>query len=170
MNKVVAIDGPAGSGKGTVAKILSKECNLVYIDTGAMYRAIAYKTLKNNIDISDEDSIVKLALESIEYDLFRSITVNEHLRADGRKMDEIRPLSTDIDLLPRTHGSALFTRGETQALAITTLGALNEYQALDGLSLEAEKHFMLHYNFPQFSVGETGRYGSPGRREIGHGD
>ena len=76
---------------------------------------------------------VKLALESIEYDLFRSITVNEHLRADGRKMDEIRPLSTDIDLLPRTHGSALFTRGETQALAVTTLGALNEYQALDGL-------------------------------------
>ena len=84
-------------------------------------------------------------------------------------MDEIRPLSTEIDVLPRTHGSAVFTRGETQAMAITTLGALNEYQALDGLSLEAEKHFMLHYNFPQFSVGETGRYGSPGRREIGHG-
>jgi polyribonucleotide nucleotidyltransferase len=112
---------------------------------------------------------VKLVLESIEYDIFRSITVNEKTRADGRKMNEIRPLSTDIDLLPRTHGSALFTRGETQALAITTLGALNEYQALDGISLEAEKHFMLHYNFPQFSVGETGRYGSPGRREIGHG-
>ena len=112
---------------------------------------------------------VKLVLESIEYDIFRSITVNEKTRADGRKMDEIRPLSTEIDVLPRTHGSAVFTRGETQAMAITTLGALNEYQALDGLSLEAEKHFMLHYNFPQFSVGETGRYGSPGRREIGHG-
>ncbi len=112
---------------------------------------------------------VKLVLESIEYDIFRNITVNEKTRADGRGMKEIRPLSTDIDLLPRTHGSALFTRGETQALAITTLGALNEYQALDGISLEAEKHFMLHYNFPAFSVGETGRYGSPGRREIGHG-
>ena len=112
---------------------------------------------------------VKLVLESIEYDIFRNITVNEKTRADGRAMTEIRPLSTDIDLLPRTHGSALFTRGETQALAITTLGALNEYQALDGISLEAEKHFMLHYNFPAFSVGETGRYGSPGRREIGHG-
>ena len=112
---------------------------------------------------------VKLVLESIEYDIFRSITVNEKTRADGRKMNEIRALSTDIDLLPRTHGSALFTRGETQALAVTTLGALNEYQVLDGISLEAEKHFMLHYNFPQFSVGETGRYGSPGRREIGHG-
>ena len=112
---------------------------------------------------------VKLVLESIEYDIFRSITVNEKTRADGRSMTEIRPLSTDIDMLPRPHGSALFTRGETQALAVTTLGALNEYQALDGISLEAEKHFMLHYNFPQFSVGETGRYGSPGRREIGHG-
>ena len=84
-------------------------------------------------------------------------------------MDEIRPLSTDIDLLPRTHGSALFTRGETQCLAVTTLGALGEHQILDGLSLEDEKRFMLHYNFPQFSVGETGRYGAPGRREIGHG-
>ena len=112
---------------------------------------------------------VKLVLESLEYDIFRAITVNEKTRADGRSMTEIRPLSTDIDLLPRTHGSALFTRGETQALAVTTLGALNEYQVLDGISLEAEKHFMLHYNFPQFSVGETGRYGSPGRREIGHG-
>ena len=112
---------------------------------------------------------VKLVLESIEYDIFRSITVNEKTRADGRKMNEIRPLSAEIDILPRTHGSAVFTRGETQALATVTLGALNEYQVLDGLSLEAEKHFMLHYNFPQFSVGETGRYGAPGRREIGHG-
>ena len=84
-------------------------------------------------------------------------------------MDEIRPLSTDIDLLPRTHGSALFTRGQTQALSITTLGALNEHQVIDGLSMEDQKRFMLHYNFPQFSVGETGRYGAPGRREIGHG-
>ena len=112
---------------------------------------------------------VKLVLESIEYAIFRAITVNEKTRADGRRMDEIRPLKAEVDLLPRTHGSALFTRGETQALAVTTLGALNEYQVLDGISLEAEKHFMLHYNFPQFSVGETGRYGSPGRREIGHG-
>ena len=131
-----------------------------------------YEAENKNLD-KDELSIlltkVKLVLESLEYDIFRSITVNERTRADGRSMTEIRPLKTDIDLLPRTHGSALFTRGETQALAITTLGALNEYQVLDGISLEAEKHFMLHYNFPQFSVGETGRYGAPGRREIGHG-
>ncbi len=135
---------------------------------------VVNKYTEENADL-DKDELtvlitkVKLVLESIEYDIFRNITVKEKTRSDGRKMTEIRPLSTDIDLLPRTHGSALFTRGETQALAITTLGALNEYQALDGLSLEAEKHFMLHYNFPAFSVGETGRYGSPGRREIGHG-
>lgn len=112
---------------------------------------------------------VKLVLEEIEYEIFRQIVVKEKTRSDGRSMTEIRPLSTDIDILPRTHGSALFTRGETQSLAITTLGALGEHQILDGLSLEAEKRFMLHYNFPAFSVGETGRYGAPGRREIGHG-
>lgn len=112
---------------------------------------------------------VKLILEEIEYEIFRQIVVKEKIRADGRRMDEIRPLSTDIDLLPRTHGSALFTRGQTQALAITTLGALGEHQILDGLDMETEKRFMLHYNFPAFSVGETGRYGAPGRREIGHG-
>src|SRR5574344_840827 len=112
---------------------------------------------------------VKLVLESIEYDIFRSITVNEKTRADGRSMTEIRPLSTDIDMLPRTHGSALFTRGETQSLSVVTLGALNEHQIIDGLSPEDQKRFMLHYNFPQFSVGETGRYGAPGRRERGHG-
>ncbi|MCI8461084.1 MAG: polyribonucleotide nucleotidyltransferase [Bacilli bacterium] len=112
---------------------------------------------------------VQMVVSDIEYELFRSIVVKEKLRADGRKMDEIRKLSTDIDILPRTHGSALFTRGETQSLSITTLGALNEHQVIDGLSLEDQKRFMLHYNFPQFSVGETGRYGAPGRREIGHG-
>mgnify|MGYP004498886419 CR=1 FL=1 len=135
---------------------------------------IVEKYKQENSNLNEEDlniliTKVKLVLESIEYDIFRSITVNEKTRSDGRAMDEIRPLSTEIDILPRVHGSAVFTRGETQALAVTTLGALNEYQVLDGISLEAEKHFMLHYNFPAFSVGETGRYGSPGRREIGHG-
>lgn len=112
---------------------------------------------------------VKLCLAEVEYDVFRKIVVKEKKRADGRKMTEIRPLSTDIDLLPRTHGSALFTRGETQSLSVVTLGALGEHQIIDGLSPEDQKRFMLHYNFPQFSVGETGRYGAPGRREIGHG-
>ena len=135
---------------------------------------VVSKYEEENSDLDKEEltlllTKVKLVLEEIEYEIFRSITVNEKTRADGRSMTEIRPLSTAIDLLPRTHGSALFTRGETQALAVTTLGALNENQILDGLSLETEKRFMLHYNFPAFSVGETGRYGSPGRREIGHG-
>ena len=130
-------------------------------------------TLENSELSSEELNIlitkVKLVMESVEYDVFRRIVVKEQIRADGRSMTEIRPLSTDIDLLPRTHGSALFTRGQTQALSVTTLGALGEHQILDGLSLEDEKRFMLHYNFPAFSVGETGRYGSPGRREVGHG-
>ena len=135
---------------------------------------IVSKYENENLELKDTElkeliTKVKLVLEEIEYEIFRQIVVKEHTRADGRKMDEIRPLSTDIDLLPRTHGSALFTRGETQALAVTTLGALGEHQILDGLSLEDENRFMLHYNFPAFSVGETGRYGAPGRREIGHG-
>ena len=137
--------------------------------------AVVDKYTKENEDKLKEKELVelitkvKLILEEIEYEIFRQIVVKEKTRADGRKMDEIRPLSTDIDLLPRTHGSALFTRGQTQALAITTLGALGEHQILDGLDMETEKRFMLHYNFPAFSVGETGRYGAPGRREIGHG-
>ncbi len=137
--------------------------------------SVVEKYTKENEDKLKEKELielitkVKLILEEIEYEIFRQIVVKEKTRADGRKMDEIRPLSTDIDLLPRTHGSALFTRGQTQALAITTLGALGEHQILDGLDMETEKRFMLHYNFPAFSVGETGRYGAPGRREIGHG-
>ena len=127
-----------------------------------------------NSDLDSEElnvlqTKVQLVMSDIEYDIFRKIVVQEKSRADGRKMDEIRPLSTAIDLLPRTHGSALFTRGQTQSLSVTTLGALGEHQILDGLGIEDEKRFMLHYNFPQFSVGETGRYGAPGRREIGHG-
>ena len=120
-------------------------------------------------DLNELLTKVKLCLGEVEYEVFRKIVVKEKKRADGRKMTEIRPLSTDIDLLPRTHGSALFTRGETQSLSVVTLGALGEHQIIDGLSPEDEKRFMLHYNFPQFSVGETGRYGAPGRREIGHG-
>ena len=140
----------------------------------AVKEEVVNKYEENNKDLSEDElreliTKVKLVLEEIEYELFRSIVVREKLRADGREMTQIRPLSTDIDILPRTHGSALFTRGETQALSTTTLGALGEHQILDGLDLETEKRFMLHYNFPQFSVGETGRYGSPGRREIGHG-
>lgn len=104
-----------------------------------------------------------------EYEEIRRLITEEKIRPDGRKVDEIRPLSSEVDILPRTHGSALFTRGQTQVLSVTTLGSISEYQILDGLSDEEGKRFMHHYNFPAFSVGETGRYGAPGRREIGHG-
>ena len=115
--------------------------------------------------VSDASKIVNI----IEGEEVRNMITIDKIRPDGRAMDEIRPLSCNIDLLARTHGSAIFTRGQTQVLATTTLGALGEHQILDGLGIEEEKRFMLHYNFPAFSVGETGRYGSPGRREIGHG-
>ena len=123
-------------------------------------------------DAEDFDDIMKNVsklLHEIEGDQVRYLITDKKIRPDGRKMDEIRSLSGRIDLLPRTHGSAVFTRGQTQSLATTTLGAIGEHQILDGLGIEDSKRFMLHYNFPPFSVGETGRYGAPGRREIGHG-
>ncbi len=112
---------------------------------------------------------VSKIVDNIEASVVRRLITEEKIRPDGRAMDEIRPLSAEVDLLARTHGSALFTRGQTQVLSVTTLGALGEHQILDGLGIEDEKRFMHHYNFPAFSVGETGRYGAPGRREIGHG-
>ena len=112
---------------------------------------------------------VKKIVDNIEGEEVRSLIIDKHIRPDGREMDEIRPLSAKVDLFARTHGSALFTRGQTQVLSTTTLGALGEHQILDGLGIEDEKRFMHHYNFPAFCVGETGRYGAPGRREIGHG-
>ncbi|MBF7017260.1 polyribonucleotide nucleotidyltransferase [Staphylococcus durrellii] len=99
----------------------------------------------------------------------RRLIAEEKIRPDGRKTDEIRPLASEVGLLPRTHGSGLFTRGQTQALSVVTLGSLSEYQIIDGLGEEQEKRFMHHYNFPNYSVGETGPVRSPGRREIGHG-
>lgn len=120
-------------------------------------------------DLADILKDVRTLVDELEAELVRDLIVDEHIRPDGRALDEIRPLSADIDILPRTHGSALFTRGQTQALSTTTLGAIGEHQILDGLGIEDMKRFMLHYNFPNYSVGETGRYGAPGRREIGHG-
>ncbi len=99
----------------------------------------------------------------------RRLIADEKIRPDGRKPDEIRPLDSEVGILPRTHGSGLFTRGQTQALSVLTLGALGDYQLIDGLGPEEEKRFMHHYNFPNFSVGETGPVRAPGRREIGHG-
>ena len=134
-------------------------------------RAITNYTEKHaeSETLDSELKQVKKIADNIEGTEVRRLITDEKVRPDGRGMTEIRELSTRKDLLPRTHGSALFTRGQTQALAITTLGALGEHQILDGIMPEDEKRFMFHYNFPAFSVGETGRYGAPGRREIGHG-
>ncbi|GIN07260.1 polyribonucleotide nucleotidyltransferase [Shouchella clausii] len=122
---------------------------------------------------SDDDSVnvdeVKEILQMFVKEEVRRLITVEKIRPDGRGVDEIRPLSSQIKLLPRTHGSGLFTRGQTQALSVCTLGALGDVQVLDGLGIEETKRFMHHYNFPQFSVGETGPIRAPGRREIGHG-
>ncbi len=112
---------------------------------------------------------VKSILDHMVKEEVRRLITIEKIRPDGRKIDEIRPLSSRIGVLPRTHGSGLFTRGQTQVLSICTLGALGDVQILDGLGLEESKRFMHHYNFPQYSVGETGPIRGPGRREIGHG-
>lgn len=110
-------------------------------------------------------------LEGMEHAEVRRLITEDKIRPDGRKIDEIRPLDAEIDFTPRniTHGTGLFTRGQTQALSTLTLAPMNEAQIIDGLNDEYKKRFMHHYNFPQYSVGETGRYGAPGRREIGHG-
>ena len=109
------------------------------------------------------------AIYKVEKKCVRDMIFYEHKRVDGRKLDEIRPLSCEIDLLPRVHGSALFTRGQTQVLSVTTLGMISEEQTLDGLDTEESKRYMHHYNFPSYSVGEARPSRGPGRREIGHG-
>ncbi|WP_270332615.1 polyribonucleotide nucleotidyltransferase [Streptococcus infantarius] len=108
-------------------------------------------------------------LEQMEHAEVRRLITEDKIRPDGRRVDEIRPLDAEIDFLPKIHGSGLFTRGQTQALSVLTLAPMGETQIIDGLGDEYKKRFLHHYNFPQFSVGETGRYGAPGRREIGHG-
>ncbi|TVP84238.1 MAG: polyribonucleotide nucleotidyltransferase [Alkalicoccus sp.] len=120
-------------------------------------------------DSEDRSKEVKEVLNKLLKETVRKLITKEGLRPDGRKVDEIRPLASEIDILQRTHGSGLFTRGQTQALSVCTLGPLGDMQVLDGLGIEESKRFMHHYNFPLFSVGETGPIRGPGRREIGHG-
>lgn len=108
-------------------------------------------------------------IDILEKDIVRQMIVKEHVRPDGRQLDEVRPLSAQVGFLPRVHGSSLFSRGETQVLSALTLAPLSDAQTIDGLGEETQKRFLHQYNFPPYSVGETGRYGAPGRREIGHG-
>ncbi|MCJ8006312.1 polyribonucleotide nucleotidyltransferase [Lederbergia wuyishanensis] len=131
-------------------------------------KVIADFTERENIEDETLKQVKKILDSLVKEEVRRLITV-EKVRPDGRKPAEIRPLSSEVNLLARTHGSGLFTRGQTQALSICTLGALGDVQILDGLGIEESKRFMHHYNFPHFSVGETGPIRGPGRREIGHG-
>ncbi|GKU82520.1 polyribonucleotide nucleotidyltransferase [Niallia sp. NCCP-28] len=140
-------------------------------------REAAIKAVKESViakyeaeEVSEEElKQVKQILDKLVKNEVRRLITEDKVRPDGRGLEEIRPLSSEVHLLPRTHGSGLFTRGQTQALSICTLGALGDVQILDGLGVEEEKRFMHHYNFPNFSVGETGPMRGPGRREIGHG-
>ncbi|MDP1969376.1 MAG: polyribonucleotide nucleotidyltransferase, partial [Methylobacter sp.] len=115
------------------------------------------------------ESDIRGIIEHLEYSIVRNAILNEGKRIDGRELDKIRPITVRTGVLPRTHGSALFTRGETQALVVATLGTQRDAQIIDALAGEYKEPFMLHYNFPPYSVGETGFVGSPKRREIGHG-
>ncbi|EZH67291.1 polynucleotide phosphorylase [Bacillaceae bacterium JMAK1] len=136
-------------------------------------REVALKVVETDIleQFEDEEihGDVKEILHKLTKEEFRRLITKEKIRPDGRGPEEIRPLASEVQLLPRTHGSGLFTRGQTQAMSVCTLGALGEVQIIDGLGQEESKRFMHHYNFPQFSVGETGPIRAPGRREIGHG-
>jgi polyribonucleotide nucleotidyltransferase len=140
--------------------------------TGALKDQIIEVYEEEYRDSPDLDSIVKdvkTIVDGMEKDEVRRLITEENTRPDGRKVDEIRPLESEAGILPRVHGSGLFTRGQTQALSVATLGPLNEHQIIDGLSSEDSKRFIHHYNFPPYSVGETGPVRGPGRREIGHG-
>ena len=144
--------------------------------TAALKDAIieAYETKYADADLSSDElekilKDVKEIANNLEKDEVRRLITEEKIRPDGRGPEEVRPLESQIGFLPRVHGSGLFTRGQTQALSVTTLAPLNEYQVIDGLSSEDKRRFIHHYNFPPFSVGETGRMFGPGRREIGHG-
>jgi polyribonucleotide nucleotidyltransferase len=140
--------------------------NAVKVEVKTLFEAKAYADSKAKDKALKE---VEMILETIISEEVRRLITEEKIRPDGRRVDEVRPLDAQLDLLPRVHGSALFTRGQTQVLSVATLASLNDVQIIDNLTEDDKKRFMHHYNFPPFSVGEVGRMGSPGRREIGHG-
>ena len=159
-------DAPMSQAIKTFDK-LEREANTEAVKNEiiAEYEAI----YAENDDFELKMQEIKQIANQLEFDEVRRLITDDKVRPDGRRIDEIRPLESEVGLLPRVHGSGLFTRGQTQALSALTLAPLSEQQSLDGIGLEDTRRFMHHYNFPQYSVGSTGRYGSPGRREIGHG-
>jgi polyribonucleotide nucleotidyltransferase len=155
----------AGKFKTIVHSVLTKE-----------ERSSKNKELQEEVTLAlaekfpEQEKVIGSILHDLEKELMRERILSEGIRLDGRNTTQIRPITIELGLLPRTHGSALFTRGETQSLTTVTLGTKNDEQIIDGLREEYTKRFMLHYNFPPFSVGEVGRMTGVGRREIGHGN
>ncbi|MGH9601689.1 MAG: polyribonucleotide nucleotidyltransferase, partial [Terriglobales bacterium] len=161
-----------GLKEGLSARLLDAMDTAKYPKTESYSRVKAIKKeMKEAISEEDEDARKKLSryFEMLRENLFREQVVEQRKRPDSRAFDQVRTINVEVGLLPRAHGSALFTRGETQALVTTTLGTSDDRQRLEGFEGEAKKRFMLHYNFPPFSVGEVAFLRGAGRREIGHG-
>jgi polyribonucleotide nucleotidyltransferase len=162
---VKEVRGLAAPKLGEINKLGTKEQreDAIY----ALSKELVEKLVTEESECEEKD--VKAALEKVEEEEVRKYIIGQKRRVDGRKFDEIRPITCEVGLLPRTHGSSLFTRGQTQSLAVTTLGSAADEQMIEALEGEMQKSFMLHYNFPPFSVGEVRPIRGPGRREIGHG-
>ena len=140
------------------------------LDRDAHIAEVTTDTMEHFLELYPEmDKEIAIAIHDLEKSVVRHMITHEKIRPDGREVEEVRPVSCEVGLLPRTHGSGLFTRGQTQILTVTTLGSLGDEQVIDGLGPETTKHYIHHYNFPSYSVGETKPSRGPGRREIGHG-
>lgn len=159
----------AGDQVRQAVKVVEKHAREAAIDEAEAAIVAQFQTEEETDQDEERTSAVKEIVQTLVKEEVRDLILDEHLRPDGRAIDEIRPLSSRVGLLPRAHGSGLFTRGQTQAFSVCTLGALGDVQILDGLEEEEKKRFMHHYNFPPFSVGEARPMRGPGRREIGHG-
>ncbi|MGF1464031.1 MAG: polyribonucleotide nucleotidyltransferase [Maricaulaceae bacterium] len=165
--------------KAQMADLISADLSAAYKISDKVERQAAVATAKDKAAaalVATEErpdgaapSVFGSVFKSLEADVVRGDIIKTGVRIDGRKLDEVRPIVSEVGVLPRTHGSALFTRGETQALVVATLGTGEDEQYIDTLDGTRKENFLLHYNFPPFSVGEVGRMGGPGRREIGHG-
>ena len=169
--EVLALENGRITKAVSIAEKIERQDTISAIEK-EIIETIEEKYLSQGMDKFDVKEMLKdvnHVLEEIQVKEVRRLITEDKIRPDGRKTDALRDLASEVDILKRAHGSALFTRGQTQALATVTLGALRESQIIDDISVDDNKRFMLHYNFPQFSVGSTGRYGGPGRREIGHG-
>ncbi|MDH4038424.1 MAG: polyribonucleotide nucleotidyltransferase [Candidatus Krumholzibacteria bacterium] len=173
--RVVEVPERLAELDGKIEKLFSDQIKKALVIAKKLDRQDALKAIHTEaaamfqLDYPEKEAYIALVLEEIEKKLMRHMILDEGRRLDGRGTTDIRPITCEIGVLPRAHGSALFTRGETQSLVSTTLGTTEDEQMLDTIEGESWKRYMLHYNFPAFSVGETGRFGGPGRREIGHG-